>query len=59
MKLPGLMLLVAGWLLVLAALVVLPGAAARATFIVTGLLVELFGLYLLVRGEFQSREVSR
>jgi len=53
------MLLVAGWLLVLAALVVLPGAAARATFIVTGLLVELFGLYLLVRGEFQSREVSR
>ena len=59
MKVPGLMLLFAGWLLVVAALIVLPGAAARAAFILAGLLVELLGLVLFIRGQFLSREVSR
>jgi len=59
MKVPGLILLFVGWLLVLAALVVLPAAAARDAFILAGLLVELLGLGLLVRAQYDSREVSR
>ena len=55
MKVPGLILLFVGWLLVLAALVVLPAAAAREAFILAGLLVELLGLCLLVRAQYVSR----
>jgi hypothetical protein len=41
------MLLVLGWLLVPAALVLLPAAAGRLAFILAALLVQLLGLGLL------------
>jgi len=53
MKIAGFFLLLAGWLLVLAALAMLPPgvnhAAARNGFILAGLAVELTGLVIVVR----------
>ena len=49
MKLIGCVLLLSGWLLVLAALVMLPGLAERAAFISAGIAVEILGLALLTR----------
>jgi hypothetical protein len=49
MKLAGLLLLVAGWAIVLAAVALLPSAGARVAFVLSGLAVELFGLGLAVR----------
>ena len=39
-----------GWMLVLCALVLLPAEASRSVFVCAGLLIELFGLGLAVRG---------
>ena len=50
MKLIGCLLLLSGWLIVLAALVMLPVFATRAAFIASGLGVETLGLVLLTRG---------
>ena len=49
MKLAGILLLVAGWAIVVAAVALLPGAGARAGFVLAGVAVELFGLALAVR----------
>ena len=49
MKLIGCMLLLSGWLIVLAALVMLPDFAQRAAFIAAGIGVEILGLVLLMR----------
>ncbi|MGA3092624.1 MAG: hypothetical protein ABSD75_28830 [Terriglobales bacterium] len=49
MKLAGLLLLVAGWAIVVAAVALLPSAGARAGFVLAGVAVELFGLTLAVR----------
>ena len=49
MKVAGLLLLVAGWAIVVAAVVLLPSGGARVGFVVAGLAVELFGLGLAVR----------
>jgi hypothetical protein len=49
MKLAGLLLLPAGWALVLAALVIRPPAAARTGFVLAGFAVELLGLALALR----------
>jgi len=49
MKIAGFGLLLAGWLLVLAALVLLPGGLARNAFAAAGLGVEAVGLVLAVR----------
>ena len=49
MKLAGILLLVAGWAIVVAAAALLPSAGARAAFILAGIAVELFGLALTVR----------
>jgi hypothetical protein len=49
MKLAGLLLLVAGWVIVLAAVALLPSAGARAGFVLAGIGIELFGLALAVR----------
>ncbi len=49
MKIAGLLLLVAGWAIVVAAVALLPSAATRAAFILAGIAVELFGLALAVR----------
>jgi hypothetical protein len=49
MRLLGFLFLLAGWLLVLAALVLLRAAAPLAAFIVAGLAVEVLGLVFVAR----------
>lgn len=49
MKLAGFLLLVAGWAIVVAAVMLLPSAGARIGFVIAGIAVELFGLVLTVR----------
>lgn len=49
MKLIGCLLLLSGWLIVLAALMMLPAFGQRAAFIAAGIGVEILGLVLLTR----------
>ena len=49
MKTAGLLLLPSGWLLVLAAIALLPAGAARGGFVAAGLGVEGLGLVLAFR----------
>jgi hypothetical protein len=55
MKLAGLLFLVAGWAIVVAAVALLPSAGARAGFVLAGIGVELFGLTLAVRAHLVLR----
>jgi len=55
MKLAGLLLLVAGWAIVVTAVALLPAAGARVVFVLAGLAVELFGLALAVRSHLVLR----
>jgi hypothetical protein len=45
----GYLLMVSGWLLVVASLFLLAGLGQRLTFVVAGLLVELLGLALIAQ----------
>jgi len=58
LKLAGCLLLISGWLIVLAALAMLPDFTMRAAFVVSGLAVEILGLGLIARGQVteQRRE---
>lgn len=56
MKFVGFLLLVAGWIIVLAALVLLPAAPVRTVFLLAGWGVEVVGLVLVVRSHTRSRE---
>jgi hypothetical protein len=49
MKFAGFALLLSGWLIVVAALGLLPATAARTVFIVAGCMVELLGVFLAAR----------
>ena len=49
MRLAGFFLLLAGWVIVLAALVLLPSALPRVVFVAAGVAVELLGIGLLAR----------
>ncbi len=49
MSLIGSLLMVSGWLLALAALLLLAGLGQRFTFVLAGLLVELLGLALIAQ----------
>ncbi len=49
MKLAGFLLLVAGWAIVVAALLLLPSAASRVMFVLAGGAVQVLGLVLAVR----------
>jgi hypothetical protein len=49
MKPAGFLLLISGWLLVIAALTILKDGPARGAFIAAGLAVEVLGLALAVR----------
>jgi hypothetical protein len=49
MKLAGLLLLPAGWLLVISALVLLAASVPRGAFVFAGIGVEIMGLVLLFR----------
>ncbi|MGH9687334.1 MAG: hypothetical protein ACRD5K_09605 [Candidatus Acidiferrales bacterium] len=54
MKLLGFLLLLAGWLLVLTAIVLLPSASARAAFVLAGMAVEFLGFALVIRAHLLS-----
>ena len=56
MKIAGFFLLVAGWMIVLSALVLLASASARAAFILAGVGVEALGLGLVFRAQLTLRE---
>ena len=49
MKLAGFLLMMSGWILVAAVLVLLPGLAGRTVFVLAGCGVELLGLVIAAR----------
>jgi hypothetical protein len=59
MKTAGLLVMPAGFFLVLAALVLFPDPPRRAAFVVCGLLVEALGLGVTMRAHVQKREARR
>ena len=57
MKLLGFLLLLGGWIIVLAAIVLLPSGASQISFVLVALGVELLGLTLVFRAHLiPSRE---
>ena len=56
MKAVGFLMLLAGWLLVLAAIVLFAAPALRAAFVLAGLAVETLGLILVFRSHLMPRE---
>jgi hypothetical protein len=59
MKFVGFLLLLAGWLLVLAAIVLLASAPSRAVFVLTGVAVEALGLTFVIRSHLILQEDKR
>ena len=59
MKFVGFLLLLAGWLLVLAAIVLLASPPSRAVFVLAGVAVEGLGLTLVIRSHLVLREDKR
>jgi len=59
LKLAGCLLLLSGWMIVLVALVLLPGLAARAAFIGAGIAVEILGLALIARGQVNQEKQAQ
>jgi hypothetical protein len=55
MKIAGFMLLVAGWVIVLAALVLLVAMTPRSWFVLAGLGIEGLGLVLVIRAHIVLR----
>ena len=55
MKYAGLLVMPTGFFLALAALILFPDGAMRATFVVCGVAVELLGLGVAVRGHMERR----
>ena len=49
MKLTGFVLLLGGWIIVLAAIALLPSLASQASFVLVALGVEMLGLALVFR----------
>jgi hypothetical protein len=49
MKLAGFLLLLAGWIIVAAAVILLQPANAKAVFVLAGVAVEILGLTLIIR----------
>ena len=54
MKVLGLLLLLAGWLIALAAVALLAPTAPRAAFVLAGMAVEILGLVLVVRAHIPA-----
>jgi len=55
MKLAGLLMLVSGWLLIVATVILLGAAPLRGAFIAAGVAVEVLGLVLVVRSHLALR----
>jgi hypothetical protein len=56
MKVVGFLMLLAGWFLVLAAIVLFPSQAFRGAFVLSGIAVEILGLVLAFRSHLVPRE---
>jgi hypothetical protein len=56
MKAVGFLMLLAGWLLVLAAIVLFAAPPLRAAFVLAGVAVETLGLILVFRSHLMPRE---
>jgi hypothetical protein len=59
MKWAGLLLLLAGWVIVLTAIGLLPPGTARAVFVLAGVGVELLGLVLVARAHLPETVEER
>ena len=59
MKLAGMLLLPAGWGLVVSAVVLFPRPISRALFVLAGLCVQALGLALVFRGGTQLPEEEK
>ena len=59
MKIAGFLLLIAGWMLVLSAVILLGAAGARNAFVMAGLAVELLGLVLAGRAHTSGQGERR
>jgi hypothetical protein len=59
MKFAGFLLLLTGWLLVLAAIVLLASPPPRAGFVLAGVAVEVLGLTLVIRSHLILHEDKR
>ena len=55
MKSAGFLLLLAGWAIVLTAIVLLPSAASRTGFVLAGVGVEVLGLIVVIRSHLTPR----
>jgi len=55
MRLTGFLFLLAGWLIVLAAVALVAPALPRAVFVLAGLGVEVLGLIFVIRSHFAVR----
>jgi hypothetical protein len=55
MKLAGFLLLLSGWIIVIATLPLLPSSPMRAAFVLAGIGVELIGLSLVVHSHRVSK----
>lgn len=56
MKVAGFLLLLSGWVLTLAAIVLLAAAGPRAAFLLAGVGVEVLGLVLVARSHLTPKE---
>jgi hypothetical protein len=59
MRFVGFLLLLTGWLLVLAAIVLLASPPSRAGFVLAGAAVEALGLTFVIRSHLIAREDKR
>jgi hypothetical protein len=56
MKGVGFLMLLAGWFLVLGAIVIFPSPSLRSVFVLTGVALEALGLILAFRSHLIARE---
>lgn len=54
MKAAGLLMLIAGWGIVVAAIALLASTASRSAFVIAGLAVEVIGFVLVARSHFSA-----
>jgi hypothetical protein len=59
MKITGFLLLVSGWLLVIAAIILLKAGSAQNAFVLAAVAVEAVGLILVARAHLQPRGDAR
>ncbi len=59
MKLVGFLLLLAGWAIVLTALLLLRSSSPRVIFVIAGIGVEILGLGMVLRSHLTPRKESR